>query len=185
MRYAIHIIMIIGVVGYKGSGKDTLADYLVSHYGYTKESFAYPVKEICRICFSLTDQELYGSHKEQINIRWQATPRYLMQIIGTELFRQHLPQYIPSIDQDIWIRHMAYRMQSGQNTVIPDTRFSNEVDFIRSKPHSYIILIERPGQTSSDHASEQIQYINPDHILLNDGSLQDLYHKIDELMNHI
>ena len=37
--------MIIGLSGKAGSGKDTIADYLVTNYGYTKFALADAVRE--------------------------------------------------------------------------------------------------------------------------------------------
>jgi len=36
---------ILGLSGYAQSGKDTIADYLVKNYGYTKISFADPIRK--------------------------------------------------------------------------------------------------------------------------------------------
>ena len=40
-------INIIGILGNKRVGKDTVADYLVKNYGFIKYNFADPIKEIC------------------------------------------------------------------------------------------------------------------------------------------
>jgi len=37
--------MIIGVCGFIGSGKDTIADYLTNFHGYRRESFANSLKD--------------------------------------------------------------------------------------------------------------------------------------------
>ena len=41
----------IGLLGNKGSGKDTLADYLVKEKNFVKYSFAKPIKDIAKIMF--------------------------------------------------------------------------------------------------------------------------------------
>ena len=53
----------IGLLGQKGSGKDTLADYLVNNKGFVKYSFATPVKNISKILFNLSYEQLYGNLK--------------------------------------------------------------------------------------------------------------------------
>ena len=44
--------MIIGICGFKGSGKDTVADYLVKHKDFIKISFASVLKDIITILFN-------------------------------------------------------------------------------------------------------------------------------------
>ena len=43
--------MIIGIIGAIGSGKDTIADYLVKNHGFTRLSFAGKVKDVAAIVF--------------------------------------------------------------------------------------------------------------------------------------
>ena len=43
--------MIIGLVGFIGSGKGTIADLLVERHGFFKESFANSVKDACSLIF--------------------------------------------------------------------------------------------------------------------------------------
>jgi len=51
----------VGLCGFKGSGKDTAADYLVSKYGYTKISLADPLKRTCQSIFSFPKEHLWGA----------------------------------------------------------------------------------------------------------------------------
>ena len=43
--------MIIGLTGYKGSGKDTAASHLVEKYGFTRVAFADKLKKSAAACF--------------------------------------------------------------------------------------------------------------------------------------
>ena len=74
----------IGLLGNKGCGKDTLADYLVKDKNFIKYSFANPIKEIAKHLFNLSDEQLNGSHKETIDNRWNLSPRIILQRLGTE-----------------------------------------------------------------------------------------------------
>lgn len=60
----------VGLIGERGSGKDTLSDYLVTHKNYIKYNFANPVKEISRIMFDFSDDQLYGTQKDILDNRW-------------------------------------------------------------------------------------------------------------------
>jgi len=58
--------MIITLFGAMGSGKDTTGDLLVANHGFTKASFASPLKRMAKIAFpALTDEDLYGSSKHR------------------------------------------------------------------------------------------------------------------------
>lgn len=95
--------MNIGIVGKLGSGKTSLANYLVAEFGYTKMSFADPMKDIAKEFFDVEKgRPLY---------------RELMQKLGTDWFR--------SIDPDVWVKHLLKRA-TGDRMVVDDVRFPNE-----------------------------------------------------------
>ena len=64
--------IIIAVCGLAGSGKDTACDYLVRDHGFMKTSFAAPLKEMAKIAFGFTDEQLYGpsSKREEEDTRY-------------------------------------------------------------------------------------------------------------------
>src|SRR5574340_974402 len=51
---------IVGLMGKAGSGKDTLADYLVECHGFVKMSLADEMKRFAKKVFGFTDQQLWG-----------------------------------------------------------------------------------------------------------------------------
>ena len=94
--------MIIGICGFKSSGKDTIADYLIQNYGFKRLSFASALKDIISIMFDWPRDKLEGLTKEdrewreQIDPWWSKTlniqllsPRYVMQYFGTDLLRNN------------------------------------------------------------------------------------------------
>ena len=63
---------IIGLIGYSGSGKDTIADFLVKNNGYTKIKFGDIVKQVLNDYFiDLTYEDLISRDikikKEDVN----------------------------------------------------------------------------------------------------------------------
>lgn len=52
--------MIIGLCGKAGSGKDTVADFLVRDHGFVKVALADPLKRIARDVFDFSDKQLWG-----------------------------------------------------------------------------------------------------------------------------
>lgn len=120
-------LVVIGVCGAIGAGKDTVANILVDKFGFKRVAFADKLKEACRIIYSFSDEQLYGTQaqKEAIDPYWGASSRSLMQRTGTQALR-HV------IDSDIWVKAlMQTLLQSGGGRyVISDCRFENEVKMI-------------------------------------------------------
>lgn len=141
---------LIGIVGKKGAGKDTTADYIVKRYGFVKRAYAAPLKQACKSLFFFTDNQLEDPvEKETIDKRWGRTPRDAMQWLGTDVVRH-------SLGSDFWIRHMGLFRQENPHIrlVIPDVRFPNEADWIKENG-GVLIRVVRPGLSTLDtHASE-------------------------------
>lgn len=138
----------IGIAGPKRSGKDTLAVPLAALFGLELDSFAAPIRrfvaELAGLGPDLTALEF---HKET-RIPWLdgATPRHMMQTLGTEWGRQ-------LVHPDLWVRSLFARLPAGG--VVPDVRFPNEAIAIRERG-GVVIQLQREGFGRGDaHASEQ------------------------------
>ena len=98
--------MLIALTAPKQSGKDTFADYLVEKYGYTKIAFAKPLKDLLKLLFLFTDEQLYGHLKEVSDERWfGCTPRKAMQYVGTELIRKQLDIIMPGMGENYFVNY--------------------------------------------------------------------------------
>lgn len=63
---------LVGVVGRKGAGKDTIVDRLASRHGYVRAAFADNVKAVARRLFPhLSTEQLWGriELKEALDLR--------------------------------------------------------------------------------------------------------------------
>jgi dephospho-CoA kinase len=168
-------IVILGICGEMGHGKDTIGDYLVKEKGFTKISFAEPLKQACKHVFGLNDDQLYNEKQKTIvDPFWNMTPRKIMQLVGTDLFRN-------GFSDDIWIKSMIKRINNLLNEgitkiVITDVRFSNENDYVQ-KILGQTIKVVRPNKISGDkHVSEtEISSIICNYTVYNDGSKDELY----------
>ena len=103
--------MIIGLIGTKGSGKDTVGSYLISNHMFTRYAFGDPVKQICKNLFSLTDEQL-NDHKmkETIDTRWGISPRKMFQKIGSEFGQFELFKLFPELKGKIKYREMWVKL---------------------------------------------------------------------------
>lgn len=182
---------IIGMLGPAGSGKSEVSKYLEAKYDAKKYSFAYPLKEIVRRSFDLTEDQVYGSQaaKERIDPRYNVSPRWLMQRIGTEGVREVL-------GEDFWWKNCLERLldEKPKLAVIEDFRFLNEVlGFLKLNegcdpkyPTVHIWRIEHPAeretQADQNHQSEAewewCPYTNV--VKPTEYGLLELYYAVDE-----
>ena len=132
--------MIIGITGFMGSGKDTVAKMFVEK-GAVQDSFAAPLKDLCASVFGWDRHMLEGDtvasrdFRETADIYWTRklgidnfTPRLALQLLGTDIMRTHF-------NQDIWLDSLEYRIRKNnpadQIVVVSDCRFKNELDLIK------------------------------------------------------
>lgn len=139
--------MIIGVVGFIGSGKGTAADILVKKHGFTKLSFADTVKDATAAIFGWQRHLLEGDTDEsrawrEAKDEWWSerfgydfSPRLALQMMGTEAGRD-------VFHPDIWIHSLERKMEMYPNVVIADVRFPNEIAFIQSKG-GFVVRVKR------------------------------------------
>ena len=185
--------MLIGIVGLISSGKGTVADRLVEKHGYLKDSFAKSLKDAVASMFNWDRSMLEGDTKfsrdwrEQPDAFWSeklgktVTPRWVLQHFGTEVMRGQMYD-------GIWLDSCMGRYR-GQNTVISDTRFVNEIKTI--KAHGGKIICVKRGDLPSQkemqekgaHRSEW-DWLNSDFdfVIDNYGSKDELFQKVDNLI---
>ncbi|MAI83387.1 MAG: hypothetical protein CMM91_11585 [Rickettsiales bacterium] len=185
--------MLLGIVGLIGSGKDTVAQRLVEKHGFQRDSFAKSLKDAVASMFNWDREMLEGNTsssrhwREQPDKFWSerfgksVTPRWVLQYFGTEVMRGKMYDAI-------WIDSCLGRYR-GQNTVISDTRFVNEIKTI--KAHGGKIICVKRGDLPSQkemqergaHRSEW-DWLNSDFdfIIDNYGTKDELFQKVDELV---
>ena len=201
--------MIIGAAAQLNSGKDVLCDYLFKKLGSSDNSswkrlaFANAVKSVYERSFGV-DREFIESWKRDPN----PPPGMLMsvrkglQFIG-DGFRQ--------IKSNIWI-DLVFRENEDNDMIISDCRYVNEAKAIKFRGGVTVLMhrvgflnddpnpseaqikpivefclnnlkdgpIPSLGYISSLNPPDGIEYY--DFFLNNDGSLEDLYEKIDTLL---
>jgi len=150
--------------------------------------------------------------REQIDPWWaerldmpNLTPRWILQYWGTEVCRK-------SFHDDIWIASVENKLRNTKdNIVISDCRFVNEIKSIKNAGGITIRVVRGPnpdwydaaisynkgpdgnalwsiGKTKLDklkiHASEYSSVgLNYDHVVDNNGSIEDLYATIKSIIN--
>ncbi len=131
--------MIIGITGLISSGKGTVADILVNEHNFTKLSFADKLKDGVATIFGWDRAMLEGDTTESRNWRetgdafWTRetgrwiTPRLVLQEFGTDCMRN-------GFYDGVWVSLVKQEIINNpqNNYIIPDVRFSNEIQIIKS-----------------------------------------------------
>jgi hypothetical protein len=203
--------MIIGICGFIGSGKDTVADFLVNFHEFRRESFASTLKDSVAAVFGWDRTLLEGrtaearEWREQVDPWWAArlnmptlTPRWVLQYWGTEVCRR-------SFHDDIWIASLENKLRNSKdNIVISDCRFPNEIEAIK-KANGVIVWVQRGAlpewyddavsanqgnniginamKLRKIHASEWAWLGSEfDHVIDNNGTIDDLFKQAQSLV---
>jgi len=197
--------MIYGICGLQGSGKDTIADILITEHNFKKMSFADPLKDITNIIFGWDRDMLQGltkesrEEREKVDKYWSdkldnfdkdVTPRKMLQYLGTDLFRD-------CFQKNIWILVLEKKLSEyNGNIVITDCRFPDEIKMIK-KLGGEIINVNRNNpiwfedykngkvdKVDNVHISE-LSWIRSDfdHVIDNSGSLDELNKIVFNLIN--
>jgi rhodanese-related sulfurtransferase len=165
--------MIIGIAGFQGSGKDTIADYLCNIYGFKRDSFAATLKDAVAAVFGWDRELLEGrtresrAWREQVDPWWAnrldmpgLTPRLVLQKWGTEVARK-------SWHDDTWIASLEYKLAQAHNDiVITDVRFPNEIAAVRNAGGIVIRVVRGPEPEWYETALGANAGILPDQELL-------------------
>lgn len=205
--------MIVGVCGFIGSGKDTIADYLVNFHEFRRDSFASTLKDAVSAVFGWDRTLLEGRTKEarewreQVDPWWAErlamptlTPRWILQYWGTEVCRR-------GFHDDMWVASLENKMrQTKDNIVISDVRFANEVAAIKKAGGIIVRVVRGPepvwlrvaqsacaGDAKSEalmssefnvHASEWAWLGTEfDAVVDNNGSIDSLYGQVKNLLS--
>lgn len=123
----------------------------------------------------------------------QLSPRVMLQTLGTEWGRE-------CVNEDVWVNYMIRRsdqiVKKGfKGVIVSDVRFKNELDAIR-KAQGKLIKVVRPvtanaattiGVVNHPSESEQKSFTDDefDYIVLNKGSLDDLYCELNKISKYL
>ena len=177
-------MILIGLCGAAGAGKDTVAARLRERHGFWVMAFADPLYSAVSAITGMPVAALKNRDLKERPVGWIGkSPRELLQLLGTEFGRN-------LIREDIWIRRAMETIgavavgNEHAGCVITDVRFDNEAEAIR-QAGGMIFEVVRPGSTclksaAATHSSER--GIGRQHILatiVNDGSLDDLAAGVD------
>lgn len=188
--------MVLGITGYKGSGKTTISNYLVKEHGFVPFSLSAPIKEVASLLFGWSSERIEGE-KETLDRSIGLSPRQFLQTFGTDFMQHYLsdqfPQYKATIGRLFWVKLLLTTpsFRYSRKAAISDIRFLHEVAEFRSVFHEMFNLISivstpRGTQVGDPHSSESEHLLlNPDFTVYNDGNLEESYHSLDVIIHQL
>lgn len=176
---------LVGMIGRKRTGKDTVAGVLATEFGFEKAAFADPLREVVEAIDPIVDYRTsYKTgpgvivpvrYSEAVRVRTyegakDAYPevRQVLQRLGTDGIRK--------LDSDFWVRIALGRIDARTTPlVLTDVRFPNEAETIVDRG-GWIVRVLRDGtKTDGEHVSESALDDYPeDFTISNNGTLEEL-----------
>lgn len=176
---------IIAICGNKRCGKDVLANHIVEKYGYTKISFAEPLKNIVKMLFNFTDEQVgliegANDEKDTLDIKWGITPRKALQFIGTEVLQNKIQELLPDIKRDYFANILLDKLENNKTYVISDLRFIHEYEKIKHIDLEIIKIVRPDINSCEEHLSEK-EYIHIpyNYEIVNNGTIEEYIQKFE------
>lgn len=160
---------IIGLSGYAGAGKDTVAAELMFNQDYTRVSFADPIRALALAInpdivvkpdefgyhlFAVLDGALAVRPLKEVLWVFDGDWTEAKKVPAVRKFLQGLGAGVRDvIGEETWIDTAMRRLPDG-NIVVTDCRFPNEAQAIKDAG-GYVIRVSRPGvEAVNDHITE-------------------------------
>ncbi|MEE9481879.1 hypothetical protein [Methylobacterium ajmalii] len=196
------MVRMIGLSGFAGSGKTAAAIYIESMFGYQRRHIAEPFRAMLAVLLrangvpaDMIGRYLTGDLKDGVIIpEIGCTSRHLQITMGNDWGRG-------CVHPDLWVNTLDAMTEDEDKVQNDSVRYPNEEALVHRRG-GFTILIERPGTGPAAfkwgrfgrilhswfgcmwgvHDSERVDRLNPDVRIVNDGTLQDLYDQLDEVM---
>lgn len=173
---------VVGIVGKKRAGKDTVGQVFVNEHGFMRYGFADPMKAALENIFGWGAVELDGENKEQVDPFYGISPRQALQHLGTEWGQWGLceafPRFKETTGRKLWVNRFRKTVEFHPEVhrwVVTDVRFPHEVEVLHEMGATIIEIRRESLENSDAHASEmEMDLIEPDVVIYNDGTLQEL-----------
>jgi hypothetical protein len=168
--------LVVGLSGKFGAGKDTAATLLqesMPEMNWKRISFAHLVKATVATLTSTTmEANLSDEGKQTVPRGFSHTLGTLQQRVGMAM-REH-------VDANVWVQAAFASVEPGDNVLVTDVRFPNELAEIQQVWHGIVIRLEgrapraeerrdpnHPSETALDGAKFDV-------VIQNTGTLEEL-----------
>ena len=192
--------MIILLSGYRGSGKDTAASYLVNHYGFTRLAFADALKDHVA--------EQYQVPRELLDSpAGKEAPLYSLPVVSTDSFSEAIHKVLSSelqsgfwtprallilegsikraVAPQYWLLNIVNQIVTTDKVVISDWRYRSELEQLRAMELNPVTMrVSRYTSIDTQEASERdLDSQEFHHKIHNDQDIMGLHVQLDALMS--
>ena len=192
--------MIIGLIGQKRVGKDTVAGMFKEfNQDFKTYALADPIKDIARIMFGFSEKQLFDADKDIVDTKWGIKPREFFEQFGTEIMQFDIYNYLPDLQNAVpkrlfWVHSLMSKIgkSNDKDVIITDVRGMHELCEIKKRKAIFIRIIKPDRQVSQSDCSHITQK-EPNEIgdeylfdtIVNDGSLEDLRAKVENVWKRV
>lgn len=186
---------VLAISGWRKSGKDTSADFLVREYGYTKLSFAEKLKDMVSTTYGVPRGDLDSQSRKEM-------PLYNLPVVPTDAFTVRIQEQLKdelksgywtpralcilegsikrAVHPNFWVKAVASEIlsaPSNQKFVISDMRYTSEADTLRILlPTLITVRIDRFDTIETlDPSERDLDEYKFDIELGNKGTVEELY----------
>ena len=202
--------MIIGLIGQKRVGKDTVAGMLKNidtNKKFECMALADPIKDIARIMFNFTEAQLYDDEKDMVDSKWGIKPRDFFEQFGTNIMQFDIYKYLPKLEMQVanrlfWVHSLLAKIKDSNdisNIIITDIRGIHEINEINKFTEGKALFIriikekEKYKENDTEKYNLHITQIEPNEIpdkyifetIINNSSLDNLRLKVEKVYNKI
>lgn len=178
-------VNVIGLMGYAGAGKSTVAGILRESYGFVSDHIKTPFANMLRTMLrdfgyddATVESYIDGDLKRSVIPELGKTSTQVQQDLGTKWGRECIRR---TIWTDLWAERMKAVLAGGGRVVQESVRFPEEAATVRALG-GRIYLVNRPGTGPlNGHESESIP-VEPDDVIENDKDITALARGIAALV---
>jgi hypothetical protein len=176
--------LVIGISGFKGHGKDTLAKLISKHKYYAQNcspkdnfhitAFAAPVKEMLKDIFNVTHDQLsiqalkekpfenpivMDDYLSQMSERTKLSLNPLNKIALSirDLMQMFGTDYVRSVQDNYWIKKWLKEVKNHKYVIVSDIRFLNEAEAVKSLNGIIVRIFKDDFISHDNHQSESEQ----------------------------
>lgn len=169
------------LVGWRGSGKDTFANYLTNTHNFKRYAFADAVKDYSANLYDIPRHLFDHPMKKNQIVYCNKSPRDIC---------IHVGEMAKKMNENIWVDKVYNSIISSNHTsnVISDCRFPVELSTMKKLPNCITVWIDRfnsiPEECKYEPTENSLNQSHCELTVVNKGTLFDFYSNIEYFLDN-